>query len=437
MFRRSLSWAQIPLMALVAVAVGLVVVGCRQAPPATTTSAGTAQAAAGSATIAKTAAETTAAGPKTKLAVYIPCGIIIPAHAAIDAYQEAHPGVKVEGTYDNPLALERRIVQQGGGCDIYISSGPLEVQHLAQKGLVDTSTTTHFGQLELVLLVPKANPAHIKSVGDLVKASTIACPNPKLNSLGYVAKAALTKLGIWNKIKPKLVLTEFAIDTYKLAATGRADAAIAYKTCPLDSNPKKIKASSVRIACSFPADSYAPANAQFEATVATKCADPKIAESFISFLTSPSTGKLMAANGLPQGPTGGACPVTASTSPTSTTTQAGASAPKVEVVAYYPDTEGHESIKTLVLGLPKEFPGKVKAHFVDFTSDAGFKEWRAAGMSCGGIQINGHEAAEVPGPGGAQKHVTFAREMGINWTKQELLTAVSQAVKKAYGTATG
>lgn len=388
-------------LAIVIGIVALAASGCRQA--ATTTPAGT----------------QAQARPSAAINVYIPCGIIVPMKAALDAFKQAHPEIPVQPTFDNPLALERKVAKQRKLCDIYISSGPLEVDQLAEKGLADKSSLVRFGQLELVILVPKANPARIKTIHDIVKASAIACPDPKYNSLGAVAQAALTKLGLWQKLAKKLVLTEFAIDAYKLAASGRAEAAIAYRTCPLESNPSKLEASSVRIACSFPPDSYPAEDAQFHAVITTFCTNRAGAETFLRFLTAPETGRLMASKGLPSAPSAGA----AATAP---------SEPKVHVEAYYPDTEGHADIKNLVLSLNKRFPGKVKAEFIDFTSDEGFKRWQKAGLSCGAILINGKQTVTIRGPGGTERQVVFARAMGGEWQADDLIAAVRQEVEKAY-----
>lgn len=386
-------------LVVIAVIAASIVGGCRQA--ATPTGAGPVTSA-----------------PSAAVNVYIPCGIIIPMKAALDAFKQAHPELAVQPTFDNPLALERKVMKERKLCDVYVASGPLEVNQLVEKGLADKSSLVRFGQLELVVLVPKANPARIKVIEDIVNASTIACPDPKYNSLGDVAKRALQKLGLWEKLNKKLVLTEFAIDAYKLVVSGRADAGIAYRSCPLESNPTKLEAGKVRIACSFPPDSYPAEDAQFHAVITTFCTNRAGAETFLKFLTAPETTQLMAAKGLPSAASGQAA-----------ANNAGA---KVHVVAFYPDTEGHADIKTLVLSLNNRFPGKVKAEFVDFTSDEGFKRWQEAGLSCGAILINGKQTVTLKGPGGTKRQVTFARAMGGEWEADDLIAAVRQEVEKAY-----
>ncbi|MCX7597758.1 MAG: molybdate ABC transporter substrate-binding protein [Armatimonadetes bacterium] len=369
-------------------------------------------------------ARPTQPAPPTSLSVYIPCGIIIPMKAALDAFKQTHPEIAVRPTFDNPLALERKVLKERKLCDVYIASGPLEVNQLAEKGLADKSSLVRFGQLELVVLVPKANPARIKVIEDIVNASTVACPDPKYNSLGDVAKRALEKLGLWQKLAKKLVLTEFAIDAYKHVASGRADAGIAYRSCPLETNPAKLEAAKVRVACSFPPDSYPAEDAQFHAVITSFTTNRPAAETFLRFLAAPATAEVMASKGLPSAGSAAA--------PSANNMDA-----KVHVVAFYPDTEGHADIKALVLSLNHRFPGKVKAEFVDFTSDEGFKRWQDAGLSCGAILINGKQTVTIRGPGGTKRQVTFSRYLGGEWEADDLIAAVRQEVEKAYPGSSG
>jgi molybdate transport system substrate-binding protein len=371
------------------------------------------------------------AAAQTELNVFIPCGIIVPMHDALAAFEKAHPEIKVVAAYDNPVGLSRRIVQSPKSADVYLGPGPVEIDQLAAKNLVDKSTVTRFAQLELVLLIPKANPAGIKTPQDLVKASTIAVPDPKYNSLGVMAQASLTKLGLWDKLKSKLVTPEYAIDAYKLVASGHAQAGVTYRTCPLDSNPEKIARSTVKIACLLPANTYNPEDCRFHGAITTSCAHPREAALLLQFLASPEAGAIMDAKGLPSGHPKAAAPAGAKgLKPAGAATKG--PAPKVSVVAFYPDTAGHANIKNAVQALNAKYPGKVKAEFVDMTSDAGFKRMTALGISCGCILIDGKQAFDVTGPGGKPRHINFARAMGGEWQEADLNLVVKQAVARAY-----
>jgi molybdate transport system substrate-binding protein len=371
-------------------------------------------------------ASTAPAAAQTDLSVYIPCGIIMPMHDALDAFAKAHPEIKLKPFYDNPVGLARRIEQSPDSADVYIGPGPIEIGQLAKKGLVDMSTLTRFAQLQLVVLVPRANPAHIKKVQDLVRVSTFACPDPQYNSLGVMTQQSLTKLGLWDKLKSKRVEPEYAIDAYKLVASGKAEAGVTYRTCPLDSNPDKIAKSTVRIACYLPADSYNPDDCRFHAVITTSCKHRTEAAELLKWLASPEAGKIMEPLGLPMRHSSKVAENTAKPN-------VPAGPPKVSVVAFYPDTPGHADIKKLVLALNKKFPGQVKAEFVDFNSDSGIKRMEALNITCGCILINGKRAFDVKGADGKPRHIDFAREPGGEWQGPDLAMIVGQQVALAYG----
>ena len=368
-------------------------------------------------------------GPVT-LNVYIPCGIIVPMHAGLAAFSKQHPEIKIKPFYDNPVGLARRVEQAPESADIYVGPGPVEVDQLAAKKLVDKTTETPFAQLELVVLVPKANPAHIKTPADLARVSTFACPDPKYNSLGVMTQTALTKLGAWDKVKDKLVEPEYAIDAYKLVASGKAEAGVTYRTCPLDSNPEKIERSTVKIACALPLDSYDPEDCRFHAVVTTSCTHKTEAATLLKFLASDEAGAIMEPLGLPwRHAKPGAQVAAPGVKPAAATPGA---KPKVSVVAFYPDTPGHADIKQMVQGFNKRYPGQVKGEFLDFNSDEGFKRMTALNISCGCILIDGKQAFDVTGPDGKPRHINFARAMGGEWQAADLDLIVKQEVARVY-----
>ena len=56
-------------------------------------------------------------------------------------------------------------IRNGAPADIFASAAPLNTQRLFRQGLVDKPVT--FTSNRLVLIVPKSNPADIKSIYDL------------------------------------------------------------------------------------------------------------------------------------------------------------------------------------------------------------------------------------------------------------------------------
>jgi molybdate transport system substrate-binding protein len=355
-------------------------------------------------------------GLQGEVKAYVPCGMIVPLRAVGDKFQADHPTVKVVGTYDNAGILVERLLKKHEQADVLVSPGATEMRHLEQAGLLDSSSEEALGDFELVVMTPRASRLQINSAADLKKCRTIAMPDPQVNSIGTCGQEALTKLGLWEELKGKMVLPKHAIDAYTMVAAGKADAGLAYRNCPLDTNPEKLSKSKVTIAFSFPADSYV--KQQCLVALLKAAPNPAAAKAFVAFLTSPAGRKLLADNGM-------AGSLELKPAPPAQATAARKAA--VTVVAFYPAS--HTAIKTLIESLPAKYPGQVRAEFVDFSTDEGFKRRQQAGLSCGAILINGQPTWTYE-KGGRQVQVSFLRALGGEWTEADLHAVIHKLLKE-------
>jgi len=372
-----------------------------------------------------------ATGPRRTVTMYVPCGLILPLREAAAAFEKTHPDIKVEGKFDNAITLAKMIRDKGQRPDLYVSPGAREVGLLEEKGLIDESAKAVIGEFDLVLIVPKANPKNIHSLQDITKADVVTCPDPKSNSVGMYGEQALRKAGLWGKLMPKgeekIIFTDKAIASHDKVAAGRADVGFAFKNCPLETNPEKLKKSAVQIACDIDHSLYEKPLCYIALLKAAK--NPADARTFVDSLLAPEAQKVMKDNGMqlfarPGGTAAGGQKATAaSVAPASTK-------PLVTVQAFYPDNEDHVWAKKLVADLGTRYQGKVKAEFIGFNTDEGYKRWKAAGMTCGGLLVNGKQTCEVVRDG-KKTEVTFMMKEGGEWTKADLEYAVKQALKAA------
>jgi molybdate transport system substrate-binding protein len=233
---------------------------------------------------------------QTTLKVLGPCGMIIPVDNVRDAFMKAHPDIKVDTVYDSSIVIARKIVDKAEPCDVFISPGTRQLEILRKAGKVDESTLKTITTFELVCIVPKGNPAGITKPEDLVKAKAISTPNEELDSVGYAGRQALQKLGLWDKVSKKIVPAESAILSHGFVAARKADAGIAFRNCPFETNPKKMSLSKVAIAFSFPKDSYDQVDGLVAMTNDCKVRDA--AQAFIDFIASPEGLKILQAGGL-------------------------------------------------------------------------------------------------------------------------------------------
>jgi molybdate transport system substrate-binding protein len=350
-----------------------------------------------------------------ELRIFIPCGMIVPMRAVGDAFMKKYPAIKVAGIYDNAGVIVNRIAKKGEKADLMVSPGGTEIGKLEAAGFMMPDTKKAIGDFELVCLVPAGSTLKIEKPEDLKKAKTMGSPDPDINSVGTSGKQALTKLGLWDALKPKMVFTEHAIQAYTLVASNKADAAICYRNCPLETNPDKLSKSKVRIAFSFPKDSYTKQQCLIGQLRDVRNA--QAAKTYLDFITSPEGLKILADNGMTGCLDLKQCPVPAA-----------AADAAVKVVAYYPGNEDHKKIRALIEGISGKYGGKASGKFVDFTSDKGFKEWQAAGLSCGGILINDEQTYSYD-KAGKPCEVTFKMAEGGEWTAADLDAVIKKLLK--------
>jgi len=212
---------------------------------------------------------------------------------------ERQTGIKVRITYDNGVMLVRRIREKGERPDILVAPGELEIRQMVQEGFVDAKSVVTFGTFKLILVVPARNRAGVHSLNDLLKPSVrrIVIADPKLNSVGYYAQQALMRLGLWEKLKGKIVTHWHAQEAVNYVCMGRVDAGIYYATCPFDSAPEKVLSPTYKIVAKLPKGSYPTVKVQAGMLKASK--NKAAAQKFLKFLVEPQIQRLLAKLGIP------------------------------------------------------------------------------------------------------------------------------------------
>mgnify|MGYP001028470293 CR=1 FL=1 len=234
-----------------------------------------------------------------QLSIFVPCGMLIPFHEAISRYRKGHPGVKVKATYDNAAKLVRAIVEKGARPDLLVSPGCCEVGVIERAGLVQPGSQHTLGSYEVVLVVPRGNPAGVYSWADLRKGTVknISVGDPEHNSIGHYARQGLSRMGLWKAIEPKMIFTEDAVEAYQNVSQGKVQAAFSYLTCPLTSNPEKLSKEKVEIIAKLPADTYDKATVVIATLNTSK--NKALASQFVEYLFQPEVQALLEEKGLP------------------------------------------------------------------------------------------------------------------------------------------
>ncbi|MFV3129864.1 molybdate ABC transporter substrate-binding protein [Niveispirillum sp. KHB5.9] len=193
---------------------------------------------------------------------------------------KAQSGANATAAYAASSALAKQI-EAGAPADIFISADQDWMDYLAKAGLVQADSRTTFLGNQLVLVMERSQAKRLTIDGNLdivrlLDGKRLAVGDVNAVPAGKYAKAALTKLGLWDKVSDKLAPAENVRAALVLVARGEAAAGIVYAT---DARVEP----GVAIVGVFPADSHAP----IEYPIALlKGADVATAQPLLDFILS-------------------------------------------------------------------------------------------------------------------------------------------------------
>ena len=149
----------------------------------------------------------------------------------IAARYEADTNRKVQLTFGSSGNFFRQITQ-GAPFQMFLSADEGFVRQLAMAGkTIDEGTLYAIGRI--VLFAPKSSPLQVDAdLADLQAAladgrvQRFAIANPEHAPYGRAAEEALRSRGLWDAIRPKLVLGENVSQAAQFATTGEAQGGI-------------------------------------------------------------------------------------------------------------------------------------------------------------------------------------------------------------------
>jgi molybdate transport system substrate-binding protein len=191
---------------------------------------------------------------------------------------EVLPRIEPEATYSfgssNSLAEQ---IRRGAPADVYLSASPIYPRALHREGLVRKPVA--FATNSLVIIVPRSNPAKIKTVYDLAKRPKLklVVAGPKV-PIGLYTREVLKRLGLLRVLKKTVSLEPDVKGIVGKVALGQADAGFVYLT---DVAPVASRARAIRV----------PAKAQptvlYELAIAAKPNDLEAAQGFVIAVLGP------------------------------------------------------------------------------------------------------------------------------------------------------
>jgi molybdate transport system substrate-binding protein len=182
------------------------------------------------------------------------------------------------------LALQ---IRQGAPADVFASASPKYTELAYRDGLVAKPVV--FATNKLIVLVPKSNPAGIKSVYDLRRAGVKIVIGDKTVPIGTYTRQILDALGITNDVMSNVVSQETDVKgLVSKVALGEADAGFVYRT------DARSVVSRTRI---IALPDWAQPPIRYEVAVVKSSSHAAAARAFIKRVTSTRGRKLLAAAG--------------------------------------------------------------------------------------------------------------------------------------------
>jgi molybdate transport system substrate-binding protein len=124
------------------------------------------------------------------------------------------------------LALQ---IQQGAPADVYAAASPKYPELLYHAGLVQKPVV--FAMNRLVVIVPRSNPAHVKSVYDVQRSGVRVVIGDRTVPIGSYTRQILDALGITAEVTKNVVSQETDVKgIVAKVAFGEADAGFVYVT---------------------------------------------------------------------------------------------------------------------------------------------------------------------------------------------------------------
>ena len=177
-------------------------------------------------------------------------------------------------------------IRQGAPADIFAAAAPLNTQRLFREGLVEKPVT--FTSNRLALIVPRSNPAEIRSVYDLRrKPVKLVIAGPAV-PVGAYTRIVLRKLGL-TSVLSKVVSQESDVRAVTgKVALGQADAGFVYVT---DARAVSDQVTSIRI------PAWAQPRVRYEIAVVSRSGRKAAAQAWIRMLLSARGQRVLRSHG--------------------------------------------------------------------------------------------------------------------------------------------
>jgi molybdate transport system substrate-binding protein len=227
----------------------------------------------------------TISAPLRAADVQQPLILVFAAASLSDAIQEAAAAyekaahVKVKSSFDSSAVLARQI-EAGAPADVFFSADTKWMDYLQSRSLIQSASRRNVLGNRLVLVAAAQSRIQLKIAPHFPLAAALgsgrlATGDPDTVPAGRYARSALTTLGVWDELAPRLARAENVRVALLYVARGEAPLGIVYASDALADK-------AVRVVDTFPADTHEPIVYPIALTTSAKSQ----AAAFVAYLTA-------------------------------------------------------------------------------------------------------------------------------------------------------
>jgi len=205
----------------------------------------------------------------------------------IKAAFEQETGIRVQTSYAGTSTLAQQVVN-GAEADVFLSANVKWADFLADKGLVQQRQRLLGNRL--VVVVPSGSRLVLSKPDDLLAAAVahLALADPEGVPAGIYARQALSKLGLWERLKAKVAAADDVQHALAFVETGAAEAGFVYSTDAAASRKVKV---------ALEIDSGLTGAIEYPVLLMKHGASRSAAERFYQYLASPKAKEVFEKHG--------------------------------------------------------------------------------------------------------------------------------------------
>ena len=146
-------------------------------------------------------------------------------------FSRAHPGTILRFNFGASGALQKQI-EAGAPVDVFVSAAARQMDELAAKRLVVATSRRAFARNALVAIAPRDATLDLSRPATLLepRVTRIAVGNPKTVPAGQYTEESLRALGIWDRLRGKLVFAENVRQVLDYVNRGEVEVGFVYAT---------------------------------------------------------------------------------------------------------------------------------------------------------------------------------------------------------------